>query len=83
MCWCSFELRSAKFLPKESLECPNCGQKLPARVYESLKDGVMKFASVPRSMPTVPAFDLDKGKPEEPIGGEFVIEVKEFEEPAR
>ena len=46
-CKCSCELRPEEFKARTSMECPNCGQALPADVYNDLKAGVEALGRVP------------------------------------
>lgn len=46
-CKCSFELAPTSFLKRESAECPNCGQPIPAAEYEALKTGITALGSLP------------------------------------
>lgn len=41
VCKCGFELRPEHFKLRDRLECPNCGQELPAEFYSNLKTGVV------------------------------------------
>ena len=46
-CKCSCELRPEELKARTSMECPNCGQALPADVYNDLKAGVEALAGRP------------------------------------
>ena len=46
-CKCSCELRPEEFKARTSMECPNCGQALPADVYNDLKAGVEALGRAP------------------------------------
>ena len=46
-CKCFCELRPEEFKARASMECPNCGQALPADVYNDLKAGVEALGRVP------------------------------------
>ena len=51
LCKCKFELRPREFEDKESLSCPNCGQKLDNSVYAHLRNGIVEFSQVPDQIP--------------------------------
>ena len=47
-CKCSCELRPEAFKERTSMECPNCGQIVPAEVYSHLKTGMIELGKVPQ-----------------------------------
>ena len=49
-CRCSCELRPTDFSERESMECPNCGQALPADIYAKLKSGIVLLGEVPEKI---------------------------------
>ena len=49
-CKCSCELRPTDFSERESMECPNCGQVLPADIYAKLKSGIVLLGEVPKTI---------------------------------
>ena len=49
-CKCSCELRPTDFSERESMECPNCGQVLPADIYAKLKSGIVLLGEIPENI---------------------------------
>lgn len=60
LCKCRFELRPREFAGRESISCPNCGQKLDDSVYAHLQTGIIELAQVPSDIPEhdIPLFSL-------------------------
>lgn len=50
-CRCVCELRPENFIPRETFECPNCGQPMPTAIYDKLKSGVISLGDVPEQIP--------------------------------
>ena len=56
-CDCCFELSPGSFKLRDSYECPNCGQPLPADIYESIKTGIVSLGKVPGKYPKTEGFE--------------------------
>lgn len=46
-CECSFMLSSLKYKPRESLDCPNCGQAVPSHNLKQIDDAMRLIRSIP------------------------------------
>lgn len=71
VCKCGFELRPEHFKLRDRLECPNCGQELPAEFYSNLKTGVLALGGIPEFTGTDSEIFHDTG---------FSLRVKSYDE---